>query len=220
MSGALIQLLVLAGVAIFLVIKLKSVLGSREGFEKPPLTDARRDAPVQRRGFEVIEGGPDRDITDHVAEGSEAARALAAMKLAEPSFSVSQFLQGARGAYEMILMAFEKGDLDKIRPFLGPEVLESFRQVIDARKAQGITTEASFIGLRELALSDARFDRTSGEAEITVRFGGELTSVARNRAGQIVEGDPKVTRRQRDIWTFERMIGSADPNWRLVATGE
>ena len=130
------------------------------------------------------------------------------------------FLQGARGAYEMILMAFEKGDLDKIRPFLGPEVLESFRQVIDARKAQGITTEASFIGLRELALSDARFDRTSGEAEITVRFGGELTSVARDRAGQIVEGDPKVTRRQRDIWTFERMIGSADPNWRLVATGE
>lgn len=220
LGGTVIQLLVLAGVAIFLILKLKNVLGSREGFEKPPLTDARADAPAQRRGFEVIEGGPDRDITDHVAEGTDAARALAAMKLAEPSFNVSQFLQGARGAYEMILMAFEKGDLDRIRPFLGPEVLESFRQVIDARKDQGISMEANFIGLRELALAGARFDRASGEAEISVRFGGELTSVARDRSGKIVEGDPKAARRQRDTWTFERIMGSSDPNWRLVATGE
>ena len=107
-----------------------------------------------------------------------------------------------------------------MRPFLGSEVLESFEQVIRARQERGITLESNFIGLRELALSDARFDRASGEAEITVRFGGELTSVARDATGQIVEGNPRETRRQRDIWTFERHIGSSDPNWRLVATGE
>lgn len=219
MSGALIQLLVLAGVAIFLVIKLKSVLGSREGFEKPPLTDARRDAPVQRRGFEVIEGGPDRDITDHVAEGSEAARALAAMKLAEPSFSVSQFLQGARGAYEMILMAFEKGDLSKVRPFLSPDVHDAFSEVVAARSARGLTVAAEFLGIREVSLQDAEFDRATGEGEVTVRFASELTSVARNAAGEVVEGDPKEVRRQRDMWTFARKMGSNDPNWQLVATG-
>jgi predicted lipid-binding transport protein (Tim44 family) len=220
MSGALIQLLVLAGVALFLILKLRSVLGSREGFEKPAVTDPRRDDAVQRRNFDVIEGGPDRDITDHVAEGSDAARALAAMKLAEPSFSVSQFLQGARGAYEMILTAFDKGDMDRIRPFLGPEVSDSFTQVVAARKERGITLDTNFIGLRELALADARFDRTTSLAEITVRFGSELSSVARDSAGQVVEGNPRETRRQRDVWTFERRMGSNDPNWRLVATGE
>jgi predicted lipid-binding transport protein (Tim44 family) len=220
MSGAVIQLIVLAGVALFLILKLRSVLGSREGFEKPPVTDARRDSVAQRRDFDVIEGGPDRDITDQVPESSDAARALAAMKLAEPTFNVSQFLQGARGAYEMILMAFDKGDMEKIRPFLGPEVFESFSQVVAARKERGVTLETNFIGLRELTLSDARFDRTTGLGEVTVRFGGEMTSVARDAAGQIVEGSTKETRRQRDVWTFERRMGSDDPNWRLVATGE
>ena len=220
MSGAIIQLIVLAGVALVLILKLRGVLGTREGFEKPAATEARRPTAVARTMGDTIDGGPDRDIIDHVPAESDAARALAAIKLAEPAFSVAQFLQGARGAYEMILMAFERGELDKVRPFLGSEVLESFEQVIRARQERGITLESNFIGLRELTLSDARFDRATGEAEITVRFGGELTSVARDATGQIVEGNPRETRRQRDIWTFERHIGSSDPNWRLVATGE
>ena len=220
MSGAVIQLLVLAGVAIFLVIKLKSVLGSREGFEKPPLTDARRDAPVQRRGFEVIEGGPDRDITDHVAEGSEAARALAAMKLAEPSFSVSQFLQGARGAYEMILMAFEKGELDRIRPFLSDDVEASFAEAIAQRDRDGLTVEASFLGIKELALHDATFAPETRFGEIAVRFVADQTYVVRNKAGEVVEGSVREVKKTRDIWTFARQMGSDDPNWQLVATGD
>ena len=134
MNGSLIQLLVLAGIAIFLILKLRSVLGTRDGFEKPPIPlDEVR--PRLRRDFEVIEGGPDRDITDHVAEGSDAARALAEMKKAEPGFAVGPFLQGARGAYEMILMAFEKGELDRIRPFLSDDVEASFAEAIAAREA-------------------------------------------------------------------------------------
>ena len=215
----LLQLLVLAGIAVFLILKLRSVLGTREGFEKPPLPldDTR---PQTRRTLEVIEGGVDRDITDHVPEGSPSAKALAAMKKAEPSFQVGPFLQGARGAYEMILMAFEKGELDRIRPFLSDDVEASFAEVIGAREAEGLTVEANFIGLKELSLEDATFDRASGMAEVTVRFVGELTSVVRDRAGQIVEGDPKAVKRQRDVWTFARRMGSDDPNWQLVATGD
>ncbi len=219
MSSAIIQILVLAGVAIFLVIKLRGVLGSREGFEKPPVPTPVADRR-QGRNFEVIEGGPDRDITDHVPEGSDAARALAAMKLAEPSFSVAQFLQGARGAYEMILMAFETGDLDKIRPFLSAEVLETFSAVVAERRDKGLTVTANFIGLRELTLQSAEFDRSTAEAELTVRFVGELVSVTRNSAGEIVDGDTKSARKQRDVWTFARRMGASDPNWQLVATGE
>lgn len=219
MSNSIIQLLVLAGVAIFLILKLRSVLGTRDGFEgssTPPTLPAERVS----RNFEVIENGPDRDITDQVPEGSDSAKALAAMKLVEPSFSVGGFLQGARGAYEMILQAFAKGDLDKIRPFLSPEVAESFAAVIDDRKAKGLTVSSEFLGLRELTLQSATFDRATGEAEIVVRFVGELLSATRDSAGQIIEGDAKSPRKQRDVWTFERHMGANDPNWQLVATGE
>lgn len=218
MNSSLIQLLVLAGIAVFLIIKLRAVLGTREGFEKPPVpleTPARA-----RRDFEVIEGGPDRDITDHVAEGSPAAQALAAMKGAEPSFSVATFLSGARGAYEMILMAFDKGDLDSIRPFIGADVEHSFGEAIESRREQGLTIESKFVGMRELALHDATYNPATREAEVSVRFVGEITSVVKNAAGEIVEGKPTEIKRQRDVWTFARKMGANDPNWQLVATGD
>ena len=183
-----IQLLVLAGIAIFLILKLRSVLGTREGFEKPPLPADEVRPRVAKRDFEVIEGGPDRDITDHVPDGSPAAKALAAMKMAEPGFSVNTFLQGARGAYELIVMAFERGDIKAIEAFLGPEVRESFISAVAAREDEGLTVEASFAGLRELVLADATFDRDTRAAEVTVRFTGELTSVVRNRNGEVVDG--------------------------------
>jgi predicted lipid-binding transport protein (Tim44 family) len=215
----LLQLLVLAGIAVFLILKLRSVLGTRDGFEKPPvpLEDAR---PQTRRTLEVIEGGADRDITDHAPEGSSSAKALAAMKKAEPTFQVGPFLQGARGAYEMILMAFEKGELDRIRPFLSDDVEASFAEVIADRESKGLTIEANFVGLKEMALQEATFDTTSGFGEITVRFVGEITSAVRDKAGEVVEGDPKTVKRQRDVWTFARKMGAADPNWQLVATGD
>ncbi len=219
MSSSLLQLLVLAGIAVFLVLKLRSVLGTREGFEKPPLPlDDARSKP--KRDFEVIEGGPDHDIVDHVPDGSGAAKALAAMKQAEPAFNVNEFLRGARGAYEMILMAFERGELDKIRPFLSDEVEASFGSVIEARERDGLTVEANFLGLREITLNDADFDDTTRTGEITVRYVGELTSVVRNKAGEIVEGSTTEIKRQRDSWTFARRMGVQDPNWQLVATGD
>ena len=218
MSNAVIQLIVLAGIAIFLILRLKNVLGTRDGYEEP-LQPVERPETVARRSFDVIEGGPDRDITDHVAEGSAAALALAGMKSAEPSFSVNTFLQGARGAYEMILMAFETGDLEKVRPFLAQPVYEAFDAAVQDRKSRGLEVQAEFMGLRELVLSEASFDAQSREAEITVRFASEVISVARDASGTVVEGDARNPRKQRDVWTFSRVMGSDDPNWQLVATG-
>jgi len=222
MSSTLIQLLVLAGIAIFLILKLRNVLGTREGFEKPP---ARAPGPNRasgngRGGFEVIEGGPDADITDHVPEGSESARALAAMKTIESDFGVGEFLSGAGGAYEMIVMAFERGEIDNIRPFLSDDVHATFAEVVAERERQELKVEARFVGLREVSLVEAEFDRDDREAEITVRFLGELTSAVYDKAGRVVEGNATEVKRQKDIWTFARVMGSADPNWRLVATGD
>ncbi|RWR33346.1 Tim44 domain-containing protein [Sinirhodobacter populi] len=217
MSSAVIQLIVLAAIAIFLILRLKNILGTRDGFEKPITMD--RPDPVRPVADDIIEHGPDRDIVDHVPEGSEAALALAAMKREEPDFSVGDFLQGARSAYEMILMAFETGDLEKIRPFLSPDVYAAFEGAVEARKARGLAVHAEFLGLRELVLQNATFDPATKEAELTIRFGGELLSSAKDAEGNVVEGDARTPRKQRDIWTFARKMGSADPNWQLVATG-
>ena len=218
MNNPLLQLLVLAGIAIFLIIRLRSVLGTRTGYE--PLRVEAPDAPRPR--FDVIEGTAeeaDHDILDHAEAGSPSARALAAMKAAEPSFSVTDFLNGAKSAYEMILMAFERGDLSEVRPFLSDPVADAFQSVIDARAANGQTVTAQYIGTRETALAGAEYDRDTGMAEISVRFVGELIAVTRDAQGNVVEGDPKAARKQRDTWTFARRMGQDDPNWQLVATG-
>ncbi len=217
MSSSIIQLLVLAGIAVFLILRLRSVLGTREGFEKPPIAS---DASSRRPEFDVIEGGPDLDITDHVDEGSDSAKALAGMKVAEPGFMVGEFLEGSRGAYEMILMAFENGDLSEVQGFVSDEIAETFQNVIDQRNEQGLTVEANFVGVREVALKEAEFDSDTSEGEVTVRFIGEMTSVVKNADGETVEGDPNEIKRQKDVWTFARSMGSDDPNWQLVATGE
>lgn len=216
MNSPLIQLLVLAGIAVFLILRLKNVLGTREGFEKPPVPD--KSGNKSPRKFEVIDGGPDRDITDHVAEDSPAAQELAAMKRVEPAFSVSEFVQGARGAYEMIVMAFERGQIDDILPFLAEDVYEAFADVLASREGQGLQIEAEFIGVREVSIAAVHFDKDSNRAEITMRFVAELTSIVRDRGGDIIEGSDSTVKRQKDTWTFARNMGSDDPNWRLVAT--
>lgn len=219
MDSAVIQLLVLAGIAVFLILKLRNVLGTREGYEHPPEAMPAPGAPV-KRGFEVIEGGEDHDITDQVPADSDAAKAFAAMKRVEPAFSVGEFMGGARGAYEMILMGFERGELDDLVPLLSRDVFESFDAVVQQRERDGLRVEASFAGLREIAIQGATFDPASRTAEITVRFVGEVTSVVRDRDGKVVEGDPNKVKQERHSWTFSRVMGSDNPNWRLVATGD
>lgn len=217
MNSPLIQLLVLAGIAVFLILRLKNVLGTRDGFEQKPLPKpqtTRASGPE----FEVIEGGPDLDIVDHVDENSAAAHALSAMKRVEPSFNVTEFLGGARSAYEMIVMGYENGELSDIQAFLAEDIYESFVDGIAAREDQGLTVEANFIGVRELKLVDATYDEDTQEAELSIRFVGELTSAVRNSEGEIVDGSTTELKRQKDTWAFARNMGSDDPNWLLVST--
>ncbi|MHA6324417.1 Tim44/TimA family putative adaptor protein [Roseivivax sp. CAU 1753] len=219
MNSPILQLLVLAGIAVFLILRLKNVLGSRDGFEKPP-EQLRPSAAPDRRDFAVIEGGPDPDIVDHVDEGSDSAKALAEMKKIEPGFSVGEFLGGARGAYEMILMGYEKGEIESLKPFLSDDVYESFAAGVAQREEQGLTVEAEFIGVRETALEEATFHPETKLAELTVRYMGELTFAVYDQEGTLIEGSASKIKRQRDVWTYARRMGSDDPNWQLVATSE
>mgnify|MGYP001212551615 FL=1 len=216
MSPAIIEILVLAGIAIFLVLRLKNVLGTREGFEKPPLQES--SPSKNNRDFRVIDGGEDTDITDNIDKKSPSADALARMKKVDNGFSVNEFLSGARSAYEMILMAFENGDLKEVEVFLDADVQDAFQQVINTRAEKRLKVVAEFYGIRELSLKSADFDEKTKIAELSVAFTGELSSVVKNEEGEIIEGDAKQVKRQKDTWTFSRDLSSTDPNWLLVAT--
>lgn len=216
-SNQTIQLVVLAAIAIFLILRLRGVLGTRDGFEpsqpvEPPIPTSHPD---------VTEGevGEDDDIADHVDPASPAAKALHAIRDIESDFLVGPFLTGARQAYEMILMAFEQGDLSNVRAFLADPVADAFQAAIDARTNRGERIEAEFHGISETKLITAEMDPASQNAEITIRFVAELTEAIFDGDENLVSGDASKPRKQRDTWTFGRRVGDPDPNWRLVATG-
>ena len=217
MNPMTIEILVLAGIALFLVLRLRNVLGTREGFEKPEtnVSTTKRSPDLQ-----VIDGGPDADIIDHVDPDSGMAEKLATIKRIDPNFSVAEFLGGARSAYEMILMSFERGNIEETRAYLSDDVAGTFDMVIKERQSRGINIEAEFAGIRETKLNEVGFDTSTNVADLTVLFLGELISVVKNVDGDIVEGDGKHVKRQKDVWTFSKDMSSDDPNWRLVATDE
>ncbi|MCE2523760.1 MAG: Tim44 domain-containing protein [Rhodobacteraceae bacterium] len=219
MGSSLLQLIALAAVAIYLVFRLRNTLGTRDGFENPtrrtPRTPQVHSSPSEPEEAEV-----DYEITQFADAGSSTAIALAAMKQAEPGFSVEDFVAGARAAYEQILIGFAKGEIEDLKPFLALEVYESFKETVDARNQEGHSYEAKFVGLRETKLVNAEIDAADSRAEIGMQFVGEVISYVTDAEGNIVEGDPETIRRQRDSWIFARRMGSSDPNWELVATGE
>lgn len=219
MGSQMIQIVILAGIALFLVLRLRNVLGTREGFEKRPEIAQPPGQARPERPFEVIEGAPDPDVADFADPESESGKALMAMKRMDRDFSVAEFSHGARQAYEMILMAYENGDVATLRGLLSPEVFESFEAAIDERAEKGLEVEATFVGVREVKLIDAHFDEATTEADVTMRLVGELTSVVRDAEGEIVEGSPTEVKQQRDLWTFSRHMNSDDPNWLLTGTG-
>ena len=220
MGSQMIQIIILAGIALFLILRLRNVLGTRQGYEKPQGAPTTIPARRSDRPFDVIEGGSvDPDIADAADPESPAGQALAAMKKVDRDFTVADFQHGARAAYEMIVMAYENGDLDTLRQHLSPEVYAPFAEAIEARKAKGYTVDASFAGVREVKLTEARFDPATSEADITMRFTGELTSVVHDSEGRIVEGAPNELKQQKDVWTFTRDMTSDNPNWQLTGTG-
>ena len=226
MSSDMIELLVLFALAAVVLYRLKTVIGTRTGHEGPPDFVRRREQAEKAAAGEENgpAAGPDPlDLDDEdmapaeVPEGSRAA--LAAIQRAEPGFDLKEFVHGARGAYEMILMAYEEGDRDTLRALLAPDVFSAFEQGIAAREAEGLRVEARFIGVREAEVAELAFEPESNIADVTVRFTGELITAVRDAENRVVEGDPNEIRRQTDLWTFSREMGSVDPNWLLTGTG-
>ena len=216
----MLQIFILAAVAIFLFWRLRAVLGSRDGFEKT-LNDIKDTRDVSNTPLvvdEKIENRQDEDIFDYVEESSKSADAFKKMKEFDNDFSVNKFVSGAKMAYEIILMAFEKGDLEKLKNLLEKKVLQSFKSVIDKRRKDGFVVDAKFIGMRDIRIINATFSQKTKIADVTLTFKSEITTVVKDSKGNIVEGHPDEIKKQKDTWVFTKNLSEKTPIWLLKST--
>jgi predicted lipid-binding transport protein (Tim44 family) len=223
--------------AVVIFIRLRNVLGRRTGNERPPFDpytapDQKRpggpktNEPVvalpRGRGAPVAEASVpsvediEAKLGGHAPKDSPLARSLTQLMRADPSFDPGPFLDGAKAAYEMVVMSFAEGDEETLRNLLSSEVFEGFETAIRERDSRGEKVESNLVGINKADIIEA--DVKNRTAYVTVKFVSELISVTRDADDEVVEGDPKKVREVTDIWTFARDITSKNPNWKLVAT--
>ena len=216
----MLQIFILAAVAIFLFWRLRAVLGSREGFEKnlkgikaPSEIVNSPDLTAQPTKADL-----DDDIFDYVEENSKSAKIFKSIKEFDSDFSVNKFVSGAKMAYEIILMAFENGDIEKLGTLLEKKVLKSFKTVIEKRKKDGFVVDAKFIGMRDIRITDALFFEKTKVADITLSFKSEISTVVKDAQGSIIEGHPDEVKKQKDTWVFTKNLSEKSPIWLLKST--
>ncbi len=216
----MLQIFILAAVAIFLFWRLRAVLGSREGFEKN-LKEIKSSSKVVQSP-DVIEEptnfDPDDDIFDYVEENSKSADVFKKMKQFDSDFSVNKFVSGAKMAYEIIIMAFENGDTEKLASLLESRVFKSFKTVIEKRKKDGLIIDAKFIGMRDIRIVDASFSERTKMADVTLSFKSEISTVVKDAEGNIIEGNPDEIKKQKDTWVFTKNLSEKTPIWLLKST--
>ena len=229
-----IYTIIFLALAVFIFLRLRSVLGQRTGSERPPYDraapnvvqrtqDNNNVVPMPGAVIDQAPLAPTADVApadrwkDIAEPGTPLASGLDAIAVHDSSFDPRHFISGARGAYEMIVLAFANGDRRALKDLLSSEVYESFEAVIKDREKHEQKTETRFVSIdkAELVSAEAR-DRA---AQLTVRFVSQMISVTRDKTGSIVDGNPDKVADITDVWTFARDTSSRDPNWKLVGTG-
>lgn len=212
-------IVILALVALFIGLRLYSVLGERTGHEQQPIlkpadSDARAAPPVAQPPVTQPAPVENGDLA-YVPTAGPGVRAILA---ADPSFDVARFLDGAKAAYRMILEAFWKGDLDALRAHVEPHIYDAFASAVEQREKEGLKLDNRLVAIEQAVISEATLER--GVSIITVRFEADIAAITRNSDGQVVAGSLSDAVQTRDLWTFRRDTGSRDPNWLLIETDE
>lgn len=214
--------------AVVIFLRLRSVLGRKTGSERPPFDPVanreRAETPTERDNVVPLPrpNGAGAPADGPVAAGAPLAkdgaldRALRTVMAADRTFEPNHFLAGAKMAYEMIVSSFAAGDRKTLKPLLSKEVFDGFVAAIQDRESRGETVETTFVGIDKAEIVEAAM--RANFAQITVRFVSQLITVTRDAQGDVVDGDPTRVSELVDVWTFERNVGSSDPNWYLIAT--
>lgn len=218
-GGWWIEIVFLAMLAGFIALRLYSVLGRRPNADNPASEPFRPEGNV-REFPRPVQPLPERQplpAAELPADTDPAVRTgVEAIMAADRSFDPARFLEGAKGAYRMILEAFWRGDSAALEGLVADDVLIQFKRAIAQREEDGLVLENRLVGLDDARIVEAGM--SANMAEVSVRFDGDLVAVTRDRAGNVVAGSTTDAVPTHDIWTFSRHTSSSDPNWLLVAT--
>jgi predicted lipid-binding transport protein (Tim44 family) len=217
----LTAIVILALVAVFIGLRLYSVLGERTGHEQPILKPAdpeQADARMEPRAAARASTPTASAEPDDLAYLPTAGPGVRALLAADPSFDVARFLDGSKAAYRLILEAYWKGDLEAMRSYVDDHVFQTFSSAVEQRSKDGLILENRLVAIDQALIAGAEIDRSI--ALVTVRFEADIAAVTRNASGEVVAGSLSDAVQTRDRWTFRRDIASRDPNWLLVETDE
>lgn len=214
----IIDILLFAVLALFLIFKLGSVLG-RRGEDEGPQADPFEHSKRETASTDNVVTMPERHAPtpEEIASMDPLEAGIAQIKAVDPSFREKEFVKGARKAFEAILEAFAKADAATLKSLLDNTVYENFAGAIQERAKAGHELETTIVGIDESEIVKAEMD--GNLARVTVKFVTEQVNALKDAAGEIVEGDPGSVVKVSDIWTFCRNTKNRDPNWLLVATG-
>jgi len=217
-----IEIIFFAMVAVFIILRLRSVLGRRTGNE-PPRTKPFVHGRTQQDEDDNVVSLPDRQRAEDSGPEPEsdlplgtAADGVREIRAMDPTFQPDEFAAGARTAYDMVLASFAAGDVDTLRALLDDDVYTNFQRAIADRESRGETLETTLVAVKTGDIVEAR--AVGRMAEVTVKFVAELVNVTRDKDGEVLSGDPRVVQNTTDYWTFARDVRSSDPNWKLIAT--
>jgi predicted lipid-binding transport protein (Tim44 family) len=212
-------IVILALVALFIGLRLYSVLGERTGHEQQPiLKPAEQDARVHAPVAQPPVSPPSTDNSADLAYVPLAGPGVRAILAADPSFDVARFLEGAKAAYRLILESFWKGDLDTLKPHVDAHVYDTFTAAVEQRGKDGLTLDNRLVNIEQAVILEANMERSV--AVITVRLEADIAAITRNSEGQVVAGSMSDAVQTRDLWTFRRDLATRDPNWVLIETDE
>jgi predicted lipid-binding transport protein (Tim44 family) len=215
-GGFPIDLVLFGMIAAFLVLRLRSILGKRQGFERP--APPVQQAPLRPGAGPVIDAKAEAPMPASTRPMPDAAsptgQALAQMRAIDHSFDPTRFLAGAEQAFRMIVAAFAAGNRVALRPLLGDETYAAFEQAISARETAGETQVNEIRSMHDLAIDSAELKGKVGL--VTARIVSDQISYTHDKNGRPLTGTDAVTEIT-DLWTFERDLSQQDPTWRLVA---
>jgi predicted lipid-binding transport protein (Tim44 family) len=217
--------------AVLIFLRLRSVLGSRTGNERPPYNpyakgetapadpaDSGNVVAMPRRKSDATDAKQPAyaDIDAIAPEGSEFNVALRSIRDRDASFVPVKFLDGAKMAYEMIVLAFADGDRKTLKNLLSKEVFDGFAAALDEREKNGEKVQSSFVGIKDASIIGAELK--GSDASLTLRIASEIITATIGKDGAVIDGDPETVTEVTDVWTFARDLRAKDPNWKLIAT--
>jgi len=229
-------------VAVVVLLRLRNVMGTRDGFERPPerkdASEHEKDTQDNTKEDDNVVSLPrrrkpvapvnldaqkhrlklDTEIERIAKDDEQLSAGLNQIIEEDPSFSPKSFMDGAISAYEMVVVAFAQGDRKTLKMILDKPVYEGFESAISEREARGETVDFTFVGFSDVKMRNAEVE--DKHALVTIQYGAQVVSATKDADGQLIDGDEEAVVNISDEWTFSRNTKSRDPNWKLISTNQ